>query len=280
MAQATESWSARVDRAVGQIRERSTLEPKVGLILGSGLDALVAELRDSQTLAYTTLPHFPSPTAAGHTGRLVLGSYGETPLAVLAGRVHCYEGYSPVEVAFPTRVLAALGCRVLIVTNSAGGLRDGYRPGDLMAIRDHLSLPAIAGWSPLVGPEEGTTTRFVDLSDAYDRALIDCADAVGRRLRLRLQRGVYAWVIGPQYETPAEVHFLRSIGADAVGMSTVPEVLVARQAGMRVLGLSCITNVLGNHAAPLRHEDVLAQAALAAPRLAELIKGVLTEIDT
>ena len=271
-------WAKLVAETTAAIRERVALRPKVGLILGSGLGQLTDAIEDAVVMPYASLPHFPQPSVLGHLGRLVVGRLSGQPVAVLAGRVHVYEGYSPQEVVFPTRVLAALGCQILIVTNAAGGLNPDFKTGDLMVITDHLNLPGMVGLSPLRGPEDGISPRFVDLNNAYAPELVNLAVAVAARQGTALRRGVYAWVVGPHFETPAEVRFLRSIGADAVGMSTVPEVVAARQAGRRVLGLSCITNVASGWPTAVSHQEVLDVAAQVGPRLAGLVKGVLAEL--
>lgn len=274
----TDGWTKRAVEAATSIRTRVGLRPEVGLILGSGLGGLADEVGEATAVPYAALPYFPHPSVPGHAGRLVLGWLAGKPVAALVGRIHCYEGYSPQQVVFPTRVLAQLGCQTLIVTNAAGGLNPDFVPGDLMLIADHLNLPGMAGMSPLVGPEEGFGTRFVDLNAAYAPELLATAAAVAERQGIMLRQGIYAFLAGPHFETPAEVRFLRSIGADAVGMSTVPEVVAARQAGLQVLGVSCITNVATGQVTTVSHLEVLDVAAQASPRLAGLIKGVLMEL--
>jgi purine-nucleoside phosphorylase len=230
-------------------------EPKVGLILGSGLSSFAETLESGLAIPYPELPFFPPASVPGHPGRLVVGRIeGELAIA-LQGRAHYYEGYSPQQLAHPTRVLCALGIRTLVVTNAAGGVNPSFLPGELMAITDHINL---AGWNPLIGPnDERFGVRFPDMSAAYDHRLLELLIQTASRQSIRLRTGVYAMLAGPSYETPAEVRALRVLGADAVGMSTVPEVLVARQMGVRVAGMSCITNLApGVGAKPVTHEEV------------------------
>jgi purine-nucleoside phosphorylase len=234
--------------------------PKVGVILGSGLGAFADGLEDKRAIAYSELPHFPRSSVQGHAGRLVLGNVGGEPVVAMQGRVHFYEGYPPAQVAFPARVLCRLGIRTLVVTNAAGSINLAYRPGDLMAITDHLNM---SGFNPLNGPNDDRLgPRFPDMSHAYDpeltRALAGCAKSAG----IELKQGVYAMVPGPSYETPAEIRMLRGLGADAVGMSTVPEVIAANHMGVKVVGVSCLTNLAaGIGDKPLTHEEVGETAA-------------------
>jgi purine-nucleoside phosphorylase len=221
------------------------------------------------------------PTAAGHAGRLVLGRLAGRAVAALAGRCHLYEGYSAAQVTFPIRVLAALGVRTLIATNAAGGIHPELQSGDLMLIADHINF---TGTNPLVGPnDEALGPRFPDMSQAYDPALRALAEACAGAEQIPLRRGVYAGVLGPSYETPAEVEMLARWGADAVGMSTVAEVIVARHAGLRVLGIAAITNAIGRGPAPggpLTHEEVLAAARAAEPRLVRLVRRILRDLPS
>jgi purine-nucleoside phosphorylase len=227
------------------------------------------------------VPHFPQPTVEGHQGELVLGRFGGKPVAALRGRVHLYEGYSPGESAFPVRLLRALGCDTLLVTNAAGGINPTLAPGDLLLISDHLFLPGMVGANPLVGDyEPHFGPRFLDMSQPYDPALRELATEVARERGIALKEGVYAMVVGPSYETSAEVRFLRSVGADAVGMSTCPEVVVARQGGMRVLALSVITNLALAHGHDkVSHLQVLAVAESARPHLIRLLDGVVGNLE-
>ncbi len=262
---------AEIESAAGTVRRRMRASPEVGLILGSGLGALSEAAEVDAELAYTEIPHFPIPTASGHRGRLALGRLEGRRVAILVGRAHLYEGYTARQVAFPTRVLAALGIRTLVVTNAAGGIARRFRPGDLMAITDHINF---MGTNPLVGPnDDALGPRFPDMGGAYDPALVAAAVRAARGEKIPLRRGVYVGVAGPSYETPAELAMLARWGADAVGTSTVPEVIAARHAGMRVLGISAITNVVGG--APPAHDAVLLAAHEVAPRLVRLIRRIL-----
>ena len=266
---------AAVQAAAERIRERwHGRAPEIGLILGSGLDRVVDALEAPRAIPYSEIPGSPVATVPGHPGRLVLGRIAGREVAILVGRVHYYEGYGAAEVTFLVRLLASLGCRTLVVTNAAGGLNPDYQPGELMLIVDHVNLPGLAGQSPLRGPDGGAFgPRFVGMGNAYDPNLRGLALAAAADLEIHLHQGVYAMVAGPSYETPAEVRFLRVVGADAVGMSTAFEVVAARQLGLRVLGLSLITNVAGEQ--KLSHEDVIAASLEAGPRLARLIVGVI-----
>lgn len=263
------------------IRRRAAVQPAVGLVLGSGLGALADAIEEPVAIPYAELPGFARATAPGHAGRLVLGRLEGRPVVAMQGRFHLYEGYAPAEVTFPIRVLAALGCHTLIVTNAAGAIRTGLAIGDLMLITDHLFLPGMIGFSPLRGlgvtPELGLP--FVDLNRAYDPEL----GAVARRLAAArgetLHAGIYAMVAGPHFETPAEINALRALGADAVGMSTCPEVVVARQQGLRVLGLSCITNLAAGLQAAVSHTEVLEAGRLAGPRFQGLIRAILADME-
>jgi purine-nucleoside phosphorylase len=265
------------------IRARCPDEPEVGLILGSGLGPLVEEVEEPTAILYADIPYFPTSGVAGHAGRLVIGKLAGRTVAVMQGRVHYYEGYSMQQVTFPVRVMQLLGVRTLIVTNAAGGLNPRFSAGDLMLITDHLSLLAMAGPNPLRGPNiDEFGPRFPDMSQAYDPDLRQAALRAAAELDIPLQQGVYVCLAGPSFETPADLKFLRAVGADAVGMSTVPEVIVARHGGMRVLGVSGISNVaadLPGAAEELSHEDVLRLGQAMAPKLMALIKGVLRSLD-
>lgn len=266
------------DEATAAVRSRISVMPQVGIILGSGLSALAEAVEDRRSVPYTDLPHFPLSTIEGHAGRLVAGQLAGQAVVVLQGRAHFYEGYSPQQVTLPVRVLHRLGVRTLIVTNAAGGLNPAFEPGDLMLITDHINLVGMAGAHPLRGPNEPTFgPRFPDMSQAYDPALRALAQQLTRSWDWLLREGVYACVAGPSFETPAEVRFLRLIGADAVGMSTAPEVTVARHAGMRVLGVSGISNVAITAPTTDRettHAEVLETGKIIVPRLV----GLLTEV--
>jgi purine-nucleoside phosphorylase len=268
--------------AVAEIRRRANSRPEVGIILGSGLAALSDEVERRQAIPYAEIPHFPVSTIEGHPGQLVLGGWSGQAVMVLQGRAHYYEGYLPQEITLPVRAMQLLGVHTLIVTNAAGGLNLSYRPGDLMLIHDHINLVGMAGANPLRGANlDSLGPRFPDMSQAYDPTLRTLAHRVAERLGLTLWEGVYAYVAGPSFETPAEVRFLRIIGADAVGMSTAPEVTVARHASMRVLGISGISNVAISEPSQDRqttHHEVLEAGKTIVPRLGMLIGGVLSEM--
>jgi purine-nucleoside phosphorylase len=262
---------ARIQEAAASIRARLGRDAAadIGLVLGSGLGAMADAAEAAAALAYREIPHFPVPAAEGHRGRLVLGRLEGRRVAVLQGRVHLYEGYTAEQVAFAVRVLRALGAHTLIVTNAAGGLAPDLRAGNLMLIGDHIN---VTGTNPLVGPNDaGLGPRFPDMSSAYDAGLRAAAMEAARAEQLALREGVYAGVLGPAYETPAEAAMLRRWGADAVGMSTVPEVIAARHAGLRVLGISVITNAVAAEPAAVTHDQVLAVATGAGPRLLRLL---------
>ncbi|HJR50941.1 MAG TPA: purine-nucleoside phosphorylase, partial [Gemmatimonadales bacterium] len=232
---------ADIGEAVRAVRARSPLRPEIALVLGSGLGGFAQALAKPTTIAYREIPHFPTSTALGHKGELVLGLSDGVPVAVMAGRVHLYEGYRADEVVFPVRVLARMGVKTLILTNAAGSVNVNYKPGELMVISDHINL---MGVNPLVGPnDEQLGPRFFDMSEAYDPALREVAEKACSKAGVTVRHGVYVAVSGPSYETPAEIRAFRALGADAVGMSTVPEVIAARHMGVRVLAISCITNL-------------------------------------
>ncbi len=275
----TGSLYERVHEAARFIRARGPVSPEVGLVLGSGLGAVTEMLSEAVVLEYAEIPFFPTATVVGHPGRLWLGSVEATPVALLQGRFHYYEGYSMEEVTFPIRVLGVLGVRYLIVTNAAGGITPRFPPGSLMLIADHLNL---MGVNPLRGPnEERFGPRFLDLTTVYSPRLRTLAHEVAREIGLAVEEGVYAAVSGPSYETPAEIRMLRYLGADAVGMSTVPEAIVARHMGMEVLGISVIANMAAGLAErPLRHEDVLEAAERAGRMLAEWLARLIPRLRT
>jgi purine-nucleoside phosphorylase len=273
-----------IEETAAYLKRRTKLLPEVIIITGSGLAALAQDVRDGDSIPYGDIPGFPVSTVEGHPGELVLGSLEGRAVAIQRGRVHFYEGYSLRQLTLPVRVLRALGASTLIVTNAAGGVNPNFRAGDLMLITDHIGLPAMAGNNPLYGPNDVSLgPRFPVMGGAYDRSLRQTAMAVAAENGFELREGIYAWVAGPSFETPAEIRFLRAGGADAVGMSTVPEVLVARHGGMRVLGISLITNVAADHEptgnVPSEvHHEVLDASARAVPRLTTLIKGVLRKM--
>lgn len=241
--------------AAAVVTRASRLRPTLALVLGSGFNHVLQELDAEATIPYAKLPGFPKPTVAGHDGKLVVGKLGGTPVLVLSGRAHYYEGHAMEQVVFAVRVLAAYGIRDLLLTNAAGGINRKFRAGDFMLVIDHINL---MGTNPLRGAALAGLPRFVDLTRAYDAQLSSLLVSAARPAKVKLQRGVYLAVSGPSYETPAEIRAFARLGADAVGMSTVPEVIVARQCGLRVAALSCITNLAaGISKSPLSHEEVL-----------------------
>ncbi|MDY7042011.1 MAG: purine-nucleoside phosphorylase [Chloroflexota bacterium] len=264
------------------IRSRTQYSPNVALILGSGLSPLADEIADADVIPYEEIPHFATPTIEGHAGRLVLGRLEGREVLVMQGRAHYYEGYSMQRITLPVRVMRMLGVETLIVTNAAGGLNPQFRAGDLMLITDHINLVGMAGLNPLRGPNDSDLgPRFPDMSQAYDPTLRELALRVARRLDLPIWEGVYICLAGPTFETPADLRFLRLIGVDAVGMSTVPEVIVARHGGMRVMGISGISNVAitePTEGKVASHEEVLEAGRVLVPRLISLLRGVLREL--
>ena len=263
--------------AADAIRAQSSLRPSVGVVLGSGLGGFADALEDTVEIPYGELPGWPAATALGHAGMLVVGSLRGTPVAVMRGRAHLYEGHSAQQVAFGVRVLGTLGVRTLVLTNACGGVRESLAPGDLVLISDHLNLQ---GASPLVGPNDDSLgPRFPDMSNAYDPALRAAAHAAAARLGQTLGEGVYAAWLGPAFETPAEIRMIRALGGDLVGMSTVPEVLAARHMGLRCLAISCVTNMAaGILPEPIDADHVLAVGAAAQGRLTALLRELLPEL--
>jgi len=274
---------ARVQQAGRFLRARAGAPPSVAVVLGSGLGALVRDVEDARVIPCSAVPHFPTPAVEGHASQVVFGRLQGRYVAVMQGRVHYYEGYSLQEVTFPVRVLRALGVTTLILTNAAGGLRPHFRVGDLMLIRDVLNL---VGDNPLRGQnDERLGPRFPGMRDLFSPLMMEAARATARREGIRIRSGIYAGVSGPSYETAAEIRMLRGLGADAVGMSTVPEVLVARHAGIpNILGIACITNVEAGRPAgarrssPVTHAAVLAAAARADRHLAAIVRGVIAAL--
>jgi purine-nucleoside phosphorylase len=266
-----------VDRALQVIRARAPQRPDVAVILGTGLGGLAREISVSAEIAYRDLPGFPLSTVESHSGRLLLGELGGKQVVAMQGRFHRYEGYTLQQVTFPVRVMRALGARTLIVSNACGGMHPLWRPGELVLIADHINL---LGENPLVGPnDDALGPRFPDLSAAYDPGLRALARDVARELKVVLREGVYVAVSGPNLETAAEYRFLRSIGADVVGMSTVPEVIVAVHGGMRVLGLSIVTDAcLPDALQPANVQEIIATAARAEPQLTRLVRGVVERL--
>ncbi len=267
-----------IDAIADVIRQRSEgFQPRVGLILGSGLGDLAEEADAAAVIPTAEIPDWPVSTVQGHAGRLVLGTLASQPVIILQGRVHYYEGYTMAQVGLPVRVMQRLGVETLIVTNAAGAVNPDFVPGDLMLITDHLNLIGMAGLNPLRGPNlDALGPRFPDMSQAYDRELQALARRVAQEAGITLREGVYASLAGPSFETPADLRFLRVAGVDAVGMSTVPEVIVARHGGTRVLGISGISNKANLDGSTVTtHEEVLEAGRVIVPKLLALLRGVL-----
>ena len=256
---------------------QTQLSPSIGLVLGSGLGGFADELSEATRIPYANIPFFPRSTAIGHASQMVIGKIGEIAVAAMQGRVHLYEGYSPNEVAFPTRVFGRMGIRALILTNAAGGINLEYKQGALVVITDHINLQ---GQNPLTGPNDDRFgPRFPDMTQAYSKPYREIALRAAQRLGKTVYQGVYAGLLGPSYETPAEIRYLRTIGADLVGMSTIPEVIAARHMGIKVLAISCVTNMAaGISDEVLSHEDVLATGERVKGDFVALLRAVLPEI--
>jgi len=268
---------ARAEQAARTIRLRTELKPQLALILGSGLGGFADEFVEAVAIPYGEIPGFATSTAEGHAGRLVIGKVGTVPVVAMQGRVHFYEGYSLEEVTFPIRVFKLLGVKRLVLTNAAGGIDIELNQGALMVISDHLNL---MGVNPLRGPnDERFGPRFPDLSEAYSRKLQEQAVDEAHKLGVDLRRGIYAALAGPSYETPAEIHMLRGLGADAVGMSTVPETIVARHMGIDVLGISCITNMAaGISDEPINHAEVMETGRRVRETFTKLLRGIISRL--
>ena len=266
--------SQQVQEAVQAIRGKWSGRPHAGIILGTGLGSLAEQIQTQAVFEYESLPHFPRSTSIGHNGQLVCGTIAGLPVVAMEGRFHAYEGYSMAKITFPVRVMKALGAGLLVVSNACGGLNPQYGLGDIMVIEDHVNL---MNGNPLIGVNDDSLgPRFPDMNEPYDRALVNAALEIARRENFVAHKGVYVAVIGPNLETRAEYRFLRSIGADVVGMSTVPEVIVAVHAGLRVLGLSIITDMcLPDALKPANIEHILATAAGAEPNLRKIVLGIL-----
>lgn len=271
---------AQIDEVADTIRARSKRQPRIGMILGSGLGGLADSILDPDTIPYGDLPHWPVSTVFGHAGKLVIGSLENQPVLVMQGRVHFYEGISMSQVTLPVRVMQRLGVEIIVVTNAAGAINPNFAPGDLMLITDHLNFVGMVGFNPLIGPNmQEFGPRFPDMSQAYDRALNNLARQAARETNTQLQEGVYVGLSGPSFETPADLRFLRMAGADAVGMSTVPEVTVARHGNTRVLGISGISNKANLDGDTITtHEEVLEAGALIVPKLEKILRSVLRAI--
>ena len=272
------SLREQLDRAAAFVRARTKIAPKIAIILGSGLGALAEQIDADVGIPYAEIPGFPRSTVEGHAGRLILGRLEGKPVVAMQGRVHFYEGYTLAEVVFPVRVMRALGAGVLLVSNAAGGINRQWHRGDLMIIADHINF---MGSNPLYGPNDPEVgRRFPDMSQPYDPALIALAERAAAAEGIPIRKGVYIAVQGPSYETPAELRMMGRWGADAVGMSTAPEVIAARHMGMRVLGITAVTDMAtGEHVQPVTHEEVIAAAKEMEPKFIRLVRRVVKEMS-
>lgn len=266
-----------IKEAADYISAQTKITPKVGLILGSGLGVLADHLQDAVSIAYRDIPYFPVSTVEGHAGELMIGSLNGTAVVLMKGRFHMYEGYGPEMTAFPVRVMKELGVSALLVTNAAGGINTSFHPGDLMLISDHLNM---TGTNPLIGPNDAALgARFPDMSQAYSRRLGELARTAAKQQGIAVQEGVYAGLLGPSYETPAEIRMLRTLGGDAVGMSTVSEVIVASHAGLEVLGISCISNMAaGILDQPLSHDEVMETTDRVREQFLNLVLAIIPDM--
>jgi purine-nucleoside phosphorylase len=269
---------AKITESVEFINQTSNIKPKIAIILGTGLGKLVEDIKEKKIIPYSDIPNFPISTVQGHGGNLVLGKLENEEVVAMQGRFHYYEGYNLKEVTFPVRVMKKLGADVIIISNAAGGMNRFFKRGDLMLITDHINL---IGNNPLIGPnDEELGLRFPDMSEAYDRKLVELTLKVALKEKIKLHQGIYVGLTGPTLETPAEYRFLIKIGADAVGMSTVPEVIVANHMGMKVLGISCITDLAINGViVKTGLEEILKAASKAEPIMTKLVKKVIQKID-
>lgn len=272
---------SQIDSAAQTIKNQIQIQPLVGIILGSGLNDLADSVQNPVRISYSDLPNFPVSTVHGHAGRFVIGILEDKPVLVMQGRIHYYEGYTMGQVTLPVRVMQRLGISNMIVTNAAGGVHPDFEPGDVMLITDQLNLMGMSGLNPLMGPNlDEIGTRFPDMSQPYDRAYCDLARKVARDNGLTLREGIYAGLSGPSFESPADLRFLRNAGADAVGMSTVPEVIIARHGNMRVLGLSGISNKANLDGSTVTtHEEVIEAGKVITPKVEKIIRGVLRGLE-
>ena len=273
-----EDLKAKITESVEFINQKSNIKPKIAIILGTGLGRLAEDIQEKEIIPYSDIPNFPISTVQGHGGNLVLGKLENKEVVAMQGRFHYYEGYNLKEVTFPVRVTKKLGAEVIIISNAAGGMNRFFKRGDLMLITDHINL---FGDNPLIGPnDEELGLRFPDMSEAYDRKLVELTLKVALKEKIKLHQGIYVGLTGPTLETPAEYRFLIKIGADAVGMSTVPEVIVANHMGMKVLGISCITDLAINGVVVKTGlEEILKAASDAEPIMTKLVKKVIQKID-
>ncbi len=270
-------YMKKINESVSYIKSKCSETPSIGLILGSGLGSLGEKIENPKIISYKDIPHFPISTVEGHKGQLIIGLLGGKTVIAMQGRFHFYEGYELDEVVFPVRVMIGLGIKNLIVTNAAGGVNETFSPGDLMIINDHINF---TGRNPLIGKNYNELgPRFVDMTMAYDKELIALAKDAGKELDIPLQEGVYMWLTGPTYETPSEVKLARILGASAVGMSTVPEVIVASHQNIKVLGISCITNMAaGILNKPLNHEEVIETSLMVKDKFEKLVIKILVNM--
>lgn len=270
----------QIDEAADAIRSKTSYKPRVGLILGSGLNSLADSVQNADVIPFADLPNWPLSTVHGHSGRLVIGELEGQPVFVMQGRVHFYEGYSMSQITLPVRVMLRLGLEMMFVTNAAGGINPEFEPGDVMLITDNLNFVGMAGANPLMGPNiDELGPRFPDMSQSYDRDLMAIARKVSTEEKVPLREGVYCALSGPSFESPADLRFLRAVGADAVGMSTAPEVIVARHGGMRVLGLSGISNKANLDGSTITtHEEVIEAGKVITPKIETIIRGVLRSL--
>ena len=268
---------AQLAEATKAVQSKTTLRPVIGLVLGTGLGAFARSMDKATVIPYAQIPHFPVSTAVGHTGELVIGTKEGVPVAVMAGRAHLYEGYSVEQVVFPIRVLARMGVKTMIMTNAAGSVNVNYKPGELMILSDHINF---MGVNPLIGHNEDTLgPRFFDMTETYDPILMSLAEKACSKVGMTVRKGVYISFLGPSYETPAEIKMARALGADAVGMSTVPEVIAARHMGVRVLGISCITNMAaGVLKKKLDHREVLETAEKVKEGLIDVLTRLIQDV--
>jgi len=273
-----EGLKAKIVESVEYINQKSKIKPKIAMVLGTGLGRLAEDIREKEIIPYGDIPNFPISTVQSHSGNLVLGKLGNKEVVAMQGRFHYYEGYSLQEVTFPIRVMKKLGADIIIISNAAGGMNRSFKRGDLMLITDHINL---FGNNPLIGPnDEELGPRFPDMSEAYNRKLIELTLKVALKEKIKLHQGIYIGLAGPTLETPAEYRFLINIGADAVGMSTVPEVIVANHMGMKVLGISCITDLaIDGVIEGVSLDEILKAASDAEPTMTKLVKKVIEKID-
>jgi purine-nucleoside phosphorylase len=268
----------RAEAAAKFILAKTKLRPRIGVVLGSGLGAFANEIAGAARIDYKNIPHFPRSTAIGHAGRMVIGKVADVPVAIMQGRVHFYEGYAPREVIFPMRVMARMGIRAALITNAAGGINRNFKQGCLVVLRDHINLQ---GTNPLIGPnDESFGVRFPDMTQVYSKPYQAAALQEGKRLGIDIAEGVYAALTGPSYETPAEIRYLRTIGADLVGMSTVPEVIAAAHLNIRVLGISCVTNMAaGILDQPITTEEVIETGERVKADFVALLRAVIPRMN-